>query len=208
MLPFAACEVLVMESVFCNVNYPARERVLTNGETVTFKLLGKSDEVALRSFFMQIPAQEVETLKHNVHDPEIISHWIVGLDYLHVIPIVAWNESSDAIVCVGTLNRMRGPYRHISEIRVVVGQSHRKLGMGSILVKELIGLATEHGLHYLRADILTDNLLAIKAFRQLGFEQKCVLEGCFMTHKGKTRDVTILLKRLRASMEEDLFYVF
>ncbi|MDY6910292.1 MAG: hypothetical protein SWC40_10200 [Thermodesulfobacteriota bacterium] len=59
-----------------------------------------------------------------------------------------------------------------------------------------------------KAEILAENQLAVKAFRQLGFEVKCTLEDYFMTAAGKTRDVVLMMKRLRFDLVEDFFYVF
>jgi hypothetical protein len=64
------------------------------------------------------------------------------------------------------------------------------------------------GLHFLKAEILSENKLALKAFRQLGFEVKVTLEGCYMTQRGEPRDVVLMLKRLTINMEEDMFYLF
>ncbi|MBZ4660764.1 MAG: family N-acetyltransferase, partial [Desulfacinum sp.] len=71
-----------------------------------------------------------------------------------------------------------------------------------------VEIATRRGLYFLKAKVLTENQLALRAFRQLGFEVKATLEDYFMTMDGKTKDVALMLKRLRFDMEEDFFYVF
>jgi hypothetical protein len=59
-----------------------------------------------------------------------------------------------------------------------------------------------------KAEILVEKQLAVKVLRQLGFKVKCTLEDYFMTAAGKTRDVVLMMKRLRFDVEEDFFYVF
>lgn len=188
--------------------YAPKQSILISGETVVFRSLEKADQEALLRFFNRIPEHERECLRHNVCDPNTVACWVRDLDYTKVIPVVALDEATREIVAVSTLHRKRGVSRHIAEVRIVVGPSHRKLGLGSSLIKEIISIGTEQGLYFLQAEIIADNRLAIKAFRQLGFELKCILEDLFMTRSGQTRDVALMLKPLRINMEEDFFYVF
>jgi L-amino acid N-acyltransferase YncA len=175
---------------------------------VVFKLLKQSDEAALRNFFSEVREDEVDNLRDDVHDPATISSWIQTLDYGRVVPLTAWDELLQFIVAVSTLHLTRGAYRHIADVRIVVGQNHRKLGLGSALIKELIELGRGLGLYYLRAEILSESRLPIKAFRQMGFDYKGTFEDGFMTRKGETRDVVLMLKRLRAGDEDEMFYEF
>jgi len=197
-----------MKRILGAEDYTPKTSILINGEMVCFRPLTVSDELALKCFFTEISEREAETLRDDVRDPETIYRWIQTIDYRSTLPLLVWNEPLDRIVGVGSLHYMSGVHRHIADIRIVVGKSHRKLGLGSAMIKELVELGTQQGLHFLSAEILTDNQLAIKAFRQLGFEAKCTLEEFFLTRKGEFRDVVLMLKRLRINMEEDFFYVF
>lgn len=197
-----------MKSIAVASDYAPKTSILIDGEIVVFRLLEKSDEVALRNFFSVLPEHEVDNLRENVRDPATIPRWIQLLDYSRVLPLTAWDESSRAIVAVGSLHFKEGVYRHIAGLRVVVGASHRKLGLGSAMIKELTELGSRLGLYFLRAEILSENRLAIKAFRQMGFDYKGVFEDCFMTRRGETRDVVLMLKRLRVNPEEEMFYEF
>jgi L-amino acid N-acyltransferase YncA len=197
-----------MQGSYCVVGYTPSRKVLSDGSAVEFRLLSTTDQSKLTGFFLRIPESETESLRDDVHDPEVVSRWITTLDYQCVLPLIAWDETTGEIAAVGSLHRMRGVYRFVADIRVVVDKTHRNLGLGSIIIKELIELAVEQGLHVLRAEIPFENDLASRAFRQLGFEQKCILEGYFVTLKGKSRDVVLMLKRLQTNPEEDFFFVF
>ncbi|SHF49365.1 L-amino acid N-acyltransferase YncA [Desulfacinum infernum DSM 9756] len=185
-----------------------KDCVLNNGEVVSFRLLTGEEEEAVRAFFHDIPDHEVEGFREQVPDPRTVSRWIKALDYGRVLPLAAWSTERTRIVGLASLNRMVGAYRHVAEVYVVVGADHRKLGLGSSLIKELVEIATRRGLYFLKAKVLTENQLALRAFRQLGFEVKATLEDYFMTMDGKTKDVALMLKRLRFDIEEDFFYVF
>lgn len=185
-----------------------KESLLNNGETVIFKALIRDDEEAVRAFFHDIPDHEVEGFRDQVPDPRTVGTWIRQLDPSRVLPLAAWNGTRTRIIGLASLNRMAGAYRHVAEIYVVVGSQHRQLGLGSSLIKELIEIGTRQGLYFLKAKVLIENQLAVRAFRQLGFEVKATLEDYFMTRDGKTKDVALMLKRLRFDLEEDFFYLF
>jgi L-amino acid N-acyltransferase YncA len=201
-------EVRMVTRMTAVVDYPPKQRILINGEMVVFKLLEKSDGEALKDFFALVPDHEVDDLRENVRDPATISSWIQMLDYARVLPLVAWDESLRAIVALSTVHFKEGVYRHVAGVRIVVGTAYRRMGLGSAMIKELIELGSQQGLYFLKAEILSEKRLVIKAFRQLGFEYKGTFENYFMSRKGETRDIVLMVKMLRTSAEEEMFYEF
>jgi ribosomal protein S18 acetylase RimI-like enzyme len=199
---------MVINGEILGQHHEAKPSVLINGELVILRLMEKSDGPELMSFFEALPEKEVESLQDDVKDAAVISRWTESLDYRSVLPLLALDEFSRHIVGVGTLHFMHGVHRHIADIRVVVSRKYRKLGLGSTIIKELLQIGTQLGLHFIKAEIMMDNPLAIKAFRQLGFDYLCTIDGYFMARSGKTQNVAMMLKRLRFDMEEDFFFQF
>lgn len=198
-----------MKDSIQELDYPPKRSILINGDAVLFKLLQKSDGEALKDFFSQVTDNEAETLRDDVKHPDTVARWVANLNYQKVLPLVSWDEAEEGIVGVSSLHLMSGVYRHIADVRILVGKGYRRLGLGSAMIKELIDVGNRLGLYFLRAEILMENQLAVKAFRQLGFESKCNIEDGFMClNKSKTRDVMLMMKRLQVNLEEDFFYVF
>lgn len=198
-----------MENLLLKLNYVPKRSILLTGDVVNFKLLEKSEEDALNRFFAQASEHEAESLRDDVRDPATIARWIDSLDYHRVLPLLAWDEPMEKIAGVSSLHLLKGVYRHTAEVRIFVGKNYRRFGLGSAMIKELIEIGNKLGLYFLKAEILTANQLAVKAFRQLGFEVKCTVEDGFMTlNKSETRDAVLLMKRLQINLEEDFFYVF
>lgn len=110
--------------------YTPKTSVLINGEMVVFKLLLKSDGPALEEFFAKIPESETDLLRSDVRNPEVIAAWVESIDYSRVLPVVAWSENGELIAGVSSLHFTQGVYRHIADIRIVVGVEYRKLGLG------------------------------------------------------------------------------
>lgn len=198
-----------MKDTIQELDYPPKKSVLINGDAVIFKLLQKADEEALKALFSQVTESEAETLRDDVKHPDTVSRWVANLNYREVLPLVSWDEAEEGIVGISSLHLKQGVYRHIADVRIFVGKGYRRLGLGSAMIKELIDIGNRLGLYFLRAEILMQNQLAVKAFRQLGFESKCNIEDGFMClDKSKTRDVMLMMKRLQVNLEEDFFYVF
>ncbi len=188
--------------------YPIK-RMLINGDTAVFRPLEETDEQAFREFYeSQVPQWETEYLRHDVRDPSIITGWIKNLDYRRVFPLLAFNKFGDRVLGVATLHFMQGVQRHVAEVRLVVGKDCRKVGLGSLMVKELIRIGNDLMLYYLVAEVPAENQSAVKAFRQLGFEVKCTLEDYFMTRQGKVRDIVLMMKRLKINWEDAFFLEF
>jgi L-amino acid N-acyltransferase YncA len=197
-----------MKRITTASDYTPKTSILINGEMVILKILERSNELALRDFFAQLPEHDVENLRDDVHDPATVSLWIESVDYSRVLPLIAWDELLQSIIAVATLHFTKGVYRHIADVRIIVGKNYRKLGLGSAMIKELIELGSHLGLYFLRAEILSESRLPIKAFRQMGFEYKGTFEDGFMTRKGETRDLVLMFKRLRVSAEDEMFFEF
>lgn len=201
-------EVVPFEQQISEMTHLPRASLLVNGEVVIFRFLEKEDEAALRSFAESLPEEELEKLRDDFHDPLTVSNLLQFLDHGELVPVVALEQSGNRIIGLAVLQKFKGVHRHVADIRVVVSGSHRKLGLGSAMIKELNVLGAKMGLFYLRAEILAENRLGLKAFRQLGFQTACTIDGYFLSKKGRVYDVIHMYKQLRATMEEDFFYEF
>ena len=66
----------------------------------------------------------------------------------------------------------------------------------------LIELAKRHNLYLIEAQIPSDQTPIIRSFQNLGFEPKTTFDDYFMLPDGDLRDVTHLILRLRASVDQ------
>ena len=78
----------------------------------------------------------------------------------------------------------------------------RQRGVGSRMIQGLIELAKRRGIYMLEAEIVSDQTHIIKAFQNMGFETKTILEDHFMLADGDLRDVTYLILRLHKTQFE------
>ncbi len=175
------------------VNTSNRLRVLLRPMTT-------ADRAAVTEMFCQrAGADDVRFLKDDVRDPEVVASWFENFDYEKVVPLLAFQ--GERLVGDATLHRGRGASRHIGELRIYLTPEFRGVGLGMLLLRELIEIGREMGLHMLMAEIVSEELAVIKAFRKLGFVRNAEIDDYFMDVDGKLHDVSFMVLPLAARRE-------
>jgi L-amino acid N-acyltransferase YncA len=178
------------------INYVAYRKFVTlkNGKRMMFRILNEQDLEGLIQLFQEAPEEDTRFLKQNVKDPKMVNYWIDHIDYHRVLPLLAVDLESNRIVADATLHRGKHAAKHIGEIRIFVSRSHRGLGVGSLMLAELINLAVKENLQWLKAEIIADHKKVVKAFRAHGFEHKALLDEYFIRKDGVTHDVVLMMR--------------
>jgi L-amino acid N-acyltransferase YncA len=178
------------------INYVAYRKFVTlkNGKRMMFRFLAEQDREGLVQLFQAAPDEDTRFLKQDVKDLNLVNYWIDHIDYQKVLPLVAVDLQDNLIVGDATLHRGKNADKHIGEIRIFVARSHRHLGVGSLMLEEMINLALKENLQWLKAEIVADHKKVIKAFRAHGFEQKTCLDDYFIRADGVTHDVVLMMR--------------
>ncbi len=175
-----------------NIEAYPKTIMLHDGTPVVLRPLEPGDKVRLLQFFQRVPEEERHYLKENVTAPEVVHGWTARIDFDRVIPIVAL--AGDEIVADATLHRSRATARHhVGEMRVVVDPSHRGVGLGRRLIRELLDMAAELGLHKATFELVADREEnAIRAATSVGFQQVAILKERVRDFWGNYQDLALL----------------
>ena len=178
------------------INYVAYRKFvnLKNGKRVMLRFITEQDREGLMQLFRDAPEEDTRFLKQDVKNKDMVNYWLDHLDYRKVLPLLAMDLEDNRIVADATLHRGKHAAKHIGEIRIFVSRSHRGLGMGSLMLEELISLAFKENLQWLKAEIIADHKKVIKAFRAHGFDQKACLDDYFIRKDGVTHDVVLMMR--------------
>ena len=177
--------------------FGSKKAILKDGIEVTLQPMVKEDEEALCQFFQQLSEDQLLTLRSNVRDRNVIRDWAARLNYARVLPILAWIGGE--IVGDATLHRISyGWKRHIGIVRFVVAPKYQDLGLGTLLLNELVRLAHELGLEKLWAEVPLDSVKAIRACRNAGFACKAVIEGLVKDARSQNQDILIMVCDIHA----------
>ena len=185
-------------------NYP-KQIALRDESLIVLRPMEPGDKAALRKFLERVPEEERHYLKESVTAPETIQAWTANIDFSRVVPIVA--VAGDEIVADATLHRSRAPARrHIGEVRIVVDPAYRERGLGSRMIRELVDIAVDQGLHKVTVELVDRReKAAILAARSMGFTEVAVLQEAVLDYWGNFQDVVIMELPLK---DRDLWWRF
>ncbi|MCX7872271.1 MAG: GNAT family N-acetyltransferase [Verrucomicrobiae bacterium] len=149
--------------------YP-RKVTLKNETTCLLRPLQSNDARALNDFFLSLHVIELIYMKHRVTDQAVTRGWCKNIDYGHNFPLLAIVE--DKIIGIATLHQQLGGWkRHIGRVSVHVRPQYRGVGLGRLLVTELLEIARQYSLQRVEAEFFSEQETAIKMFAKLGFEE-------------------------------------
>lgn len=173
---------------------------LSDGGRVLLRPLTAEDREQLIELFEHVAPEDLRYMRHNVTDAELIASWVDDLDYDQVLPLVA--VINERLVGSATLHLFEGPARHRAEVRIYLAKEVRRRGVGSRMIQALIDMSKRRNIYMIEAQIINDQATVIRAFQNLGFVRKCILDNYFILPDGELRDVAHLILRLRDSSEE------
>lgn len=174
---------------------------LRDQSVVTLRPMVPEDKQGLLAFFRRLPPEDRQFLKDDVTRPEIIDGWARDLNYDRVLPILA--EWEGRIVGDATLHRQAyGWMRHVGEIRVVTDAYLRRRGLASAMAREIFYVALQVGLDKMIAEMVADQVAAIKVFEKLGFQQEARLANHVVDLQGRKHDLVILTTDIPALMQK------
>ena len=180
-----------------------QQHAKTDAGDIEFRLMSRTDEVAVLDFAQKLPTHDLLFLPRNISQPKVLSAWINEIERGDITSLLAV-LAGKAVGC-GTL--VRDPHSwspHVGEIRMVVSQDVRGQGVGRALSQQTFALALGAGLEKLSVQMTVDQQAAIALFESLGFKAEALLREHVRDVEGKKHDIVVLghnVAQVRAQME-------
>ena len=182
-------------------SYPRHAK--TDAGEIEFRLMSRTDEVAVLDFAQKLPTHDLLFLPRNISQPKVLSAWINEIERGDITSLLA--VQAGKVVGCGTL--VRDPHSwspHVGEIRMVVSQDVRGQGVGRALSQQTFALALGAGLEKLSVQMTVDQQVAIALFESLGFKAEALLREHVRDVEGNKHDIVVLghnVAQVRAQME-------
>jgi RimJ/RimL family protein N-acetyltransferase len=178
-------------SLQANSDYAFYRRLihLKDGRRLMLRFLTDGDRQNLIDLFQKASWDDLWFFRHDLKNRSLLNYWLNHLDYRRVLPLVAINLEDNQLAAAAVLWRGKRTAQHIGEIKIFISQPLRNLGLGSKILDELIRLANQEKLHWVKAELVADQKQLVKALRNKGFQIRATLEDFFMRQDGKTHDV-------------------
>jgi ribosomal protein S18 acetylase RimI-like enzyme len=150
-------------------DYSARE-LLRDGEPIRIRALSPEDEAGMLAAIAQTSAQSLQrrffVMKRHFSDKE--RAYFMEVDFKNHVAIVALTGETDREAIVGA-GRYIVSEPERAEMAFVVIDAWQGRGVGSILMRHLVKIASDAGLQELTAEVLPENTAMLKVFRKFGF---------------------------------------
>lgn len=183
---------------------PKREfplRVGLKGRMLVLRPLEAQDREPMLRFVRSLPEQDLLFLQRDITQRAEADKWIVESAAGDLVTIVAWH--GEEIVGYATYARGNARWtRHVAELRVVVAESVRNLGIGRLLLELVFEMALDEGVTKVVACMTPDQAGAQRLFKRLGFEQEAVLRDHARCANGLTYDLLFLSFHTRLHPEQ------
>jgi ribosomal protein S18 acetylase RimI-like enzyme len=152
------------------INYATRE-LLSNGSQIDIRALRPEDEADMLAAVGKTSAQSLQrrffAMKRHFSDKE--RAYFMEIDFKNHVALVALAEEAGGTVIVGGGRYIVfEPGR--AEMAFVVVDAWQGRGVGSILMRHLVKIASDAGLKELTAEVLPENTAMIKVFGKFGFK--------------------------------------
>ena len=152
-------------------NYAADER-LRDGTQLHIRAIRSDDKQALVHLFERLSPQTVyfrfHGVKKSLSRDELV--YLTELDFHRQAALVAVLkvDGEDQIVGVGRYASAPRAPQHRAEVALTVEDAHQGRGIGSLLLKHLMGVAHDAGVSELDAHVLAENNHMLQLFERTG----------------------------------------
>ncbi len=190
-----------------DLNTYQRETQLKDGTKVLLRPMVAQDKDALYEFFKEVPTEDARLLRDDVSSILLIEKWVKNLDYTRTLPLVAIRAGK--IIADATINRRRSGWkRHLGTVRVFVHQGYRNVGLGHLMIEELVDVAYKLGIEKLIAEVPDLSTSAINAFAKAGFYRAAVIPNLVKDGDDMPVDVVMMMRDVRPAHDDAYDYDF
>ena len=185
-----------------DLNTYKKKAELKDGTKILFRPMVSEDQDALYEFFKGVNKEVARYLRDDVGSRLVVEKWAKNLDYDKTLPILAIKNGD--IIADATINRRQFGWKwHLGTVRVFVHRDYRGMGLGHLIIEEIIDIAYKLGIEKLIAEIPYISTAAIQAFTKTGFHRAAVIPNMVKDRENMPVDVVIMMKDVRPPHDDD-----
>jgi ribosomal protein S18 acetylase RimI-like enzyme len=181
--------------------------ILNDGRELVLFWLKPEQTPDFRDFISGLCEDDIAHLSLDLKDQEQLTRWLKSMERGELFLLAARDpEAGNRLAGYCALSLGRGTYCHMAQVETLLHPDYCNLGLGSNLIREAAGFASERELDFLEAQIHVEDRALMDSLKNLGFELKAIIEDYRKDCSGKAYDVIIMLKRLSYQSNKDFLY--
>jgi GNAT superfamily N-acetyltransferase len=190
-----------------DLNTYHKEVSLKDGTKILLRPMAATDKDALYEFFKAVSEEEARYLRDDVKSRLLIESWAKNLDYNRTLPILALK--GDLIIGDATINRRQFGWKwHLGTVRIFVHNEYRNLGLGEIMVGELVQIAYKLGIEKLVLEIPDTNTAVVNTFTKAGFHRAALIPNMVKDRQNMPVDLAVMMRDIKPPLDESYDYDF
>jgi RimJ/RimL family protein N-acetyltransferase len=164
---------------------------LTDRRRVTIRTMNENGAEASYAFFCALPPEDRKYLRLDVTRRGVVERRTTRYDSERVERVVVVHE--DEIVADGALELQgHGWGDNVAEIRLIVARDWQRLGLGTLLARELFHLASQHRMDRIVARLMRPQAGAHRIMKRLGFSEEFLIPEHVRDQEGNWQDLIIM----------------
>jgi len=167
-------------------------RIVKVGDhSVELQVMTGDDREAILEFARALPQHDLLFLRRDIRKEPAVDAWLADIERGLVRTVLARIEGR--LAGYGTLHGSElGWFEHVGELRILVAEDRRGLGLGRLLTQEVFSIALEAGIEKMVARMTLDQEGAIATFEGLGFKAEALLRDHVKDLEGNSHDLLMM----------------
>jgi len=153
-------------------SYPQVRKFVTlhNGKRLLLRLVNDQDGDFLARLVQELGGAGLPLRPGGQEILQVQKNLAASLNYLKLLPLAAVDFESHSFAACALLTRSGYPTPHLGEISLTVSPAFHHLGVGALMLDELIAWAAAEELALLRACVAAEEEDALRVFQEKGFQ--------------------------------------
>jgi len=164
---------------------------LRNGRTVTIRPLDAGDNQALIALGAALPENDWLHAENDLRSPEMIARLVNARSAEHWRQLVAVAPDG-TIIAYASARQLPGRSSHVADIQLIVDESWRRCGLGTVMAREIVAQARALGAAKVIVDMVEEQLAGDAIFTRLGFQHEGRLVNHIRDRQGRPHNLLVL----------------
>lgn len=168
------------------------EHVVPLGDkSITLRDFEAVDLGAVLDFANALPRHDLLFLSRDIRHPKVIAAWRDAIADGMIKTQLAY-DGNRVVGSTAIVSDPLGWSAHVADIRLLIAEDYRGLGLGRLLLKQCIETTLEDRIEKLIARMTPDQRGAIALFEEMGFRGEAMLRDHVKDADGNLHDLAIL----------------
>ena len=162
-----------------------------DGRTIRLRYMAPGDAEGVLAFAKSLPAHDLLFLNRDIRNPKVIDAWLEQIGQGLIRSLVAV-EGDTVVGCNAMVRDELSWSPHVADIRILVSEDCRGLGLGRLLALHTLHRARVDGVRKLTVRMTPDQGGALKLFEEMGFRPEALLRDHVRDADDETHDLAVM----------------